>query len=151
MRRTRLETFHLMPRIPAKDNEGNTYVEYGTAVEFTGESWPASGKVQAQMYGEKLPYVRNIKIQGDYSKETAQDGTVSYVFGTGLSVREKDGLCLETMPGQTETTVLLPDGNAFMFPDGKVPFLVQEMYTMPDYEIISITPYKPLRMEAMKR
>ena len=122
MRRNRLETHYLRPREPGKDNEGNTYVEYGPAEEFTGESWPASGRVQAQMYGEKLPYVRNVKIQGDYVTERGEDGVIRYAFESGLTVCEKDGLCLDV--GEDDE---------------------------PDYEIVAITPYKPLRLEAMRR
>ena len=122
MRRNRLETHYLRPREPGKDNEGNTYVEYGLAKEFTGESWPASGRVQAQMYGEKLPYVRNVKIQGDYVTKRGEDGVIRYVFESGLTVCEKDGLCLDV--GEEDE---------------------------PDYEIVAIIPYKPLRLEAMRR
>ena len=122
MRRNRLETHYLRPRETRKDNEGNTYAEYGLAEEFTGESWPASGRVQAQMYGEKLPYVRNVKIQGDYVIERGDDGVIRYVFESGLTVCEKDGLCLDV--GEDDE---------------------------PDYEIVAITPYKPLRLEAMRR
>ena len=47
-----------------KDREGSTYEEYSAASSFSGESWPASGKVQAQQYGQRLGYIRNVKIDG---------------------------------------------------------------------------------------
>ena len=117
-----MESHYLKPRILSRDNEGNTFPEYGTAVPFTGEVWQASGRVQAQMYGEKLAYVRNVKIQGDYSVRTDSKGTVYYDFTDGLTVCEKDGLCLDVGDDAD-----------------------------PDYEIISIKPYKPWRLEAMRR
>ena len=29
-----------------------------------GEQWPASGKVQAQQYGDRLGYILNMKVNG---------------------------------------------------------------------------------------
>ena len=117
MRRNRLQAFDLYPRSVKKDSEGGTYETYGDAQELTGEVWPAGGKVQAQMYGERLSYIRNVKIQGSY-EVAEEDGHVVYQFD-GFTVSELDGLRLEASTG-------------------------------PDYRIISITPSRPLRLEAEK-
>ena len=122
MRRSRLETHYLRPRIVEKDSEGNTSETFGTAVEWTGEVWQASGRVQAEMYGEKLPYIRNIKIQGDYTVSVGGNGIPRYVFSESLAISEKDGLCIDC--GKDEG---------------------------PDYQVISITPFRPLRLEAVRR
>lgn len=117
MRRMRLQSFGLYNRTVGKDSEGGTFETFGTEIRLTGEVWPAGGKVQAQMYGEKLPYVRNVKIRGEYTV-TEASGRAVYQF-EGFAVSELDGLRLDTETG-------------------------------PDYRIVSITPYHPLRLEAVK-
>lgn len=121
IRRSRLETYYWRKRISKKDKEGSSYEAWEAAIPFEGESWPASGKVQAQQYGEQLSYIRNLRIEGDYAIVTDDKGMVSYDFGNGLEIRESDGICLYTDPGRE-----------------------------PDYRIISIKPYRPLRMELKK-
>ena len=37
-------------------------MEYGPAAAFQAEEWPAGGKVQAEMYGQRLPNIRNLRI-----------------------------------------------------------------------------------------
>lgn len=118
IKRSRLEEYYWRKRIPKKDKEGSSYEEWGAAVSFMGESWPASGKVQAQQYGERLSYIRNMKIEGKYTIETDEKGSVSYNFGNGMKLMESDGICLHVGGKQN-----------------------------PDYKIISIKPYKPLKLE----
>lgn len=122
LKRNRIQQFYLKKRSTGKDAEGGTYEQYGAAIAFSGEAWPAGGKVQAQQYGERLGYIYNMKIDGDYDIVASQDGKqVHYIFSeTGLDVMENDGVCL---------------------------FSSQEN---PDYRIISIKPYKPLRLEVEK-
>ena len=124
LKRSRIEQFHLKKKITGKDREGGTYEEYGAATAFSGEAWPAGGKVQAEHYGERLSYIYNMKIAGKYVLVRNQaDGKIHYVFpDTGLDVVESDGICL---------------------------FVSKE--DEPDYKIISIKPYKPLRLEVEKR
>lgn len=118
IRRSRLETYHWKKRIPKKDKEGSSYEEWGAAFPFSGESWPAAGKVQAQQYGERLSYIRNLRIEGKYTTETDENGMVAYDFGGGLKIRESDGICL-----------YVPEDHD------------------PDYKIISVKPYRPLKLE----
>ena len=88
LRQSRLETYYHRKRMVKKDNEGSTYEEYGAASPFSGESWPASGKVQAQQYGQRLGYIRNLKIAGGYTIEPDKDGK------NGTDLMELDGICL---------------------------------------------------------
>lgn len=60
LKQSRLKTYYHRKRTVQKDNEGSTYEEYGAASSFSGESWSASGKVQAQQYGQRLGYIRII-------------------------------------------------------------------------------------------
>lgn len=118
LRRSRLETFFHRKRIIKKDNEGSTYEEYGAATSFTGESWPASGKVQAQQYGQKLGYIRNVKIDGGYTVKPDEKGRLHYILENGADLMELDGICLFT--GE---------------------------YKDPDYKIVAIKPYRFLTLE----
>ncbi|CUP25063.1 Uncharacterised protein [[Eubacterium] contortum] len=119
LKRSRVRTYFHKIRTVKKDKEGSTYEEYGNATSFQGEVWPASGKVQAAMYGDKLSYIRNIKIAGTYETVTDSNGKVHYVYPGGLDITESDGLCLYVTENND-----------------------------PDYKIISIKPYQPLRLEA---
>lgn len=121
LRRSRVRQYYHRQRFARKDTESGTYEEYGAATCFDGEVWAASGKVQAQMYGEKLSYIRNVRIAGNYVITTDRKKQVHYVYPGGLDITESDGLCLYV------------SGDAD-----------------PDYKILSIKPYVPLRVEAEK-
>ena len=95
MRRSRMQTMHWMKRTTRKDTEGSTYDSYGAPVAFDGEWWPASGEVQARMYGEQLSYIRNVKIKGDYTVTVDEKGIVHYVYPSGLDVCELDGIGID--------------------------------------------------------
>ena len=119
MSRRRKTNFFHRKSVSKKNREGSTFTEYEKATEVVGEVWPANGKVQAEMYGIDLSYIRNVKIEGNYTITPDEKGVVHYIFENGVDIVEKDGLCLYT---------------------GKE--------SKPDYEIISIKPYSPLRLEA---
>ena len=117
--RDRIATYQLRKSEKKKDSEGGTYTAYSTAQPFSAEVWPASGKLQAEMYGERLTYIRNVRIDGKYEAKPDEKGVVHYVLENGLDVVEGDGLCLYV--GAT---------------------------MVPDYRIIAIRPYRYLQIEA---
>lgn len=121
MKQSRVRTYHLRTRTTVKGAECNTYEVYEDAVPFRGEVWAAGGRVQAELYGEKLSYIRNVRVEGRYVITTDRSGIVHYVYPDGLDIVESDGVCLYTAPDQP-----------------------------PDYKVISINPCQPLRMECMK-
>lgn len=121
MRRSRVQKFFLKKREVKKDSEGSTYDEYKEAVAFQGEAWAASGKVQAEQYGEKLSYIRNVRVDGKYSIKTDEKGVPHYAYPDGLDIVESDGVCL---------------------------YVGADME--PDYKVLSINPVRPLRMECIK-
>lgn len=121
MKRSRLKQYYLRSKKVIKDNEGSTWVDYAEPVAFMGEVWAASGKVQAEIYGERLSYIRNVRVDGSYAITTDQKGIVHYVFQDGLDIVESDGVCL------------------YVSVDAD-----------PDYKVLSIKPCKPLRMECVK-
>lgn len=146
LKRSRLNNLGHMRMVPLKNNEGSSYPSYDQEVGFVGEVWPASGKLQAEMYGQRLPYIRNVRVNGKYQKVVGEDGIISYRIAgysrevnsngdhittsngayvicdvTPVDVREGDGLCLD-----------VPGGSG------------------PDYRIIAIRPDRFLRLEAEK-
>ena len=118
LRQSRLETYYHRKRIVKKDSEGSTYEAYCAASPFSGESWPASGKVQAQQYGQRLGYIRNLKIAGGYTIEPDKDGKLHYVLENGTDLMELDGICL--FSGEN---------------------------ARPDYKIVAVKPYRFLTLE----
>lgn len=120
LKRNRLKQYHHRKAISKKDNEGNSYIEYGEAKPIIAEVWPAGGKLQAELYGQRLSYIRNCRLDGTYQTQTSEKGKVSYDFDS-FSIREGDGICLN-VPGETD----------------------------PDYKIIAIRPYRHLYMELEK-
>ena len=120
LRRCRLGTYHHRAAISKKDSEGSTYTEYGPAVSFQAEEWPAGGKVQAEMYGQRLPNIRNLRIKGTY-QEVPGTGKVGYAINSGPIITANDGICL------------CVDGGA-----------------EPDYKVVAIYPYRFLTLEVEK-
>lgn len=118
LRKSRLRQYYHRKKIQEKDNEGSSYSSYGEAQAFTGEVWPASGKIQAEQYGERLGYIQNIRIDGKYSTEADEKNIVHYVLEDGADMVEGDGICL--FVGKNAD---------------------------PDYRIISIKPYRFLKLE----
>lgn len=121
IRQSRLEEIFFRKRVSEKDKEGSSYETWGAAFPVMVEIWPASGKVQAQQYGERLSYIRNVKLEGDYIITADAKGHAMYKTESGLNIQEGDGICLYVDPKNE-----------------------------PDYRIISIKPYRPLKMEIEK-
>lgn len=79
MRRSKMKQYNLRRKIrpSAKDSEGNTIEAYEAPVEISATIWKASGKLQLEMYGERLSNIKNMEYEG---KEPMQEG---------------DGVCVE--------------------------------------------------------
>lgn len=121
LKRSRIKTYHSKKAMPKKDGEGNSYTEYDAPVPFNGEVWPAGGKIQAEMYGNRLSYIRNVRIQGNYTIEADEKGLLHYIYDNGMDIMEGDGMCL------------------YVSADAA-----------PDYKVLSIKPYRYLRLEVEK-
>lgn len=72
-----MKKYHLKRRTPQKNSEGGTIDAYAEAVEIQAIIWPAGGKVQAEMYGERLSYIKNMEYEGN---EAMQEGDGICVF-----------------------------------------------------------------------
>jgi hypothetical protein len=80
MRKSLMKKYHLRKRKVGKDKEGGSVVEYEEAVEIHATIWPAGGRVQAEMYGERLAYIKNME------------------YGGPEEMTEGDGICVFTGP-----------------------------------------------------
>lgn len=120
LKRSKIQSLSLRKAETVKDGEGGTYVAYAAAVPFQGEHWPAGGKLQAEKYGQRLNYIRNINVSGRHAVLTNAKGQQSFQVG-GAMFREGDGVCI------------------YVGPDAE-----------PDYRIIAIKDYSILYMEVEK-
>lgn len=121
LKQNRLKKFYHRAAVPAKDAEGSSCVEYAQAVPFLAEEWPGGGKMQAQMYGIRLPNIRNLRIQGSYEECRTEDGAIVFRVKNGPSIKADDGICL----------------------------FVQKT-SDPDYRVAAIYPYRFLTLEVEK-
>lgn len=80
IRRSLLAEYNLRRRKPGRDREGGSIVDYEAAVPIQAAIWAAGGKLQAEMYGERLPYIKNMHYEGP---EEMQEG---------------DGICVNAGP-----------------------------------------------------
>lgn len=93
-KRNRLKTYYHRQAIPQKDSEGSSYLVYGPATSIDAEMWTAGGKVQMEMYGQRLPNIRNLRIGGDY-----REVSNGYKISNGPLITVNDGICLY-VPGE---------------------------------------------------
>ena len=77
MRVKNKKTYYLKPKTVIEDNEGGKYPGYSSeATEIKANIWPASGKLQAEIYGLRLNYILNMLCDGD------------------IEINEGDGICV---------------------------------------------------------
>ena len=77
MRIKNKKTYYLKPKKVVTDNEGGKYPGYSSeAKEIKANVWPASGKLQAEMYGLRINNILNMLYDGD------------------IDITEGDGLCV---------------------------------------------------------
>jgi len=96
LKRNRLNQYHHKAAVLKKDSEGNTYTEYGRATPFMAEMWAAGGKLQTEMYGRRLPNIRNLRIDGAYREVTGGNGRTAYEIEDGPVITVNDGICICT-------------------------------------------------------
>lgn len=118
LKQTRVRSFWIKKRNVAKDNEGVPVISFGEPVEVKGEVWPATSKRQIETYGDRINDIANVHIQGQYTI-AEQNGAVVAVLADGITLELGDGF--------------------YIFRDKDEP--------TPDYIILSITEYQPLKLE----
>lgn len=60
MRKNSLKTYYLKKRKVLKNSEGSSYEGYGDPFAFQADISPAQGRVQAEIYGQRLAYMLNM-------------------------------------------------------------------------------------------
>ena len=118
LKRSRLSTYYVKNRTTEKNNEGVTTDIYSEAFSVRGEIWPATSKRQVEMYGDRITNISNMRITGRYTITLAGKNVISVLLEDGGVIKPGDGICVLAGPDQD-----------------------------PDYRVLSITPYKPLKME----
>ena len=81
MRRNLMKRYQLRKRTVEKNAEGGDVVSWAEAVPIDATIWQASGSVQAQIYGERLTYIKNMEYHGTAALEES-DGICVDVEGT---------------------------------------------------------------------
>ena len=71
MRIKNKKIYYLKKKTVIEDNEGGKYPGYSEAVEINANISPASGKLQAEIYGERLNYILNMLY---YGRESINEG-----------------------------------------------------------------------------
>jgi hypothetical protein len=69
-----LRTVYLRPKANTYDDEGNTQKGWGDPVAVKLNVQPASGQLNASLYGERLRYMKALKYQGDALVENRDEG-----------------------------------------------------------------------------
>lgn len=93
MKASRLRQYGLCKRNVSRDTEGGAVVSYGAPVLIYAEIWPAGGALQVEMYGDRVSNIMNMRIRGKYTVDNIA-GVLTYVFADGISLRERDGVCI---------------------------------------------------------
>lgn len=120
MRIRNKKTYHIKEKAIITDNEGGKYDGYSEAKEFKACIYPASGKLQVEMYGERLKSILNALCDDRYTIEV-NGKVLTYITKSGIKFYEGNGVCVY-VPKEAE----------------------------PDYKIISIKPVGHLLMELEK-
>ena len=68
--------------MPSRDKEGGSITEYAEPVEIKATIWPAGGRVQSEMYGDRLSYIKNME------------------YGGSEEMQEGDGICVCVGPDE---------------------------------------------------
>lgn len=82
MRVKNKKTYYLKPKTVIADKEGGKYPGYSsTATKIKANIWPASGKLQVEMYGLRINNILNMLYDGPVTI-TEGDGICVYVDST---------------------------------------------------------------------
>lgn len=116
----KLQNIVIKAKTVEKTDEGGEFETWGAPKIFKGIVWSANGQLQHEQYGDRLHYIKNLKIDGKYKIRTNDNGQIEYIFSNAI-IKEGDGVCL----------YVSKDKN-------------------PDFKIVSIIPHTPLYVEVEK-
>lgn len=92
MRVKNKKIYYLKKKTIVTDDEGGKYDGWSEPVEVKANIYPASGKLQAEIYGERLNYIRNMLIDGHYAVNYSNN-KMNYIFDK-FTLTEGDGICV---------------------------------------------------------
>lgn len=70
-----MKTVYRRARLTVYDDEGNSEKKWGPATALSVNIQPASGRLNFELYGARLAYMKNIKYQGTALVENHDEGT----------------------------------------------------------------------------
>lgn len=92
LKKNRLKAYNMRKFQVIKTDEGIKREGYSDeTIEIKAEIWPASGRLQAEIYGERLNYILNANIE----KST--------------TIAEKDGLCIDKIDQVTHRVISIKE------------------------------------------
>ena len=92
MRIKNKKTYYLKKKTVIEDNESGKYPGYSEAIEINANISPASGRLQAEIYGERLNYILNMLVDGPY--EVIVKENITYYIVNGIEICEGYGICV---------------------------------------------------------
>ena len=114
----RVQTFYIRQRFVTKDSEGVPVTTWGPAIEVKGEVWPATDRRTIESYGDRISGIQSVWMQNQYLLQFDNGVNKVLLRGPNYLLSLGDGICLEAGPEDA-----------------------------PDYQVVSFTPYRLLRME----
>lgn len=121
LKRSRLKDYYIRPRSVKKDDEGVPSEVFGSAFPVRGEIWPATSTRQIETYGDRIKNISNMRIVSRFTLQLLNNVPVLILPGD-LLIRPGDGLCVLAGPED-----------------------------LPDFRVLSITPYEPVKLEIERR
>ncbi len=94
LKRSRMQEYKHRAAEAKRDKEGSSYTEYAAPIPFQAEMWAAGGKLQTEMYGIRLPNIRNLRIDGGYKELPGPSGKIRYRLDCGAEISVNDGICI---------------------------------------------------------
>lgn len=70
------KTYQLKKRTIITDSEGGKYPDFAEPIEINANIYPASGKLEAEIYGERLNYILNMLY--DENEEIVEGDCIVY-------------------------------------------------------------------------
>lgn len=156
MKVSRIQTLNLRRKSVTRDPEGVPEITWGSATQVKGEIWPAGGQLQVQTYGDRVNNMLNVRLMGSYQVINEPQGATGATGATGASgatgatgASGATGATGTTRPviATTEVRHQAYSFGTFTLCEGDGLCVYVGANDDPDYKIISIRPYKPLKLE----
>lgn len=75
MRKSQMREYQAYEPVTVRDSEGGLNVKYEPLKMICAEIWPATGRMQAEMYGLRLAYIKNMLT--NFNNEVAEGMALS--------------------------------------------------------------------------